>query len=123
MDARSAPQRIRRSHLVHKGANGRISTGAAVADPFRAVRPSATEPLAMPPQHRLWLHDHHGGTPLPPRAGEHDPKEAISWAELRAFTDTPQCSQLLTKRQVLKGDRSVSAAHQSDQSEEYDKRR
>jgi hypothetical protein len=76
----------------------------------------------MPPQHRCWLHDHQGGAPLPPRVGEQDPKEPIRRAELRAFTDTRQRGQLLTKRQVLKGNRSVSAADQTDRSEQYDKR-
>ena len=123
MDARRSPQRIRRSHLVHKGANGRIGPGTAGADPLRAVRPSPTEPLAMPPEHRLRLHDHQGGAPLPPRGGEQDPKQAIRWAALRALAGTCQDGQLLTKRQVLKGDRSVSAAHQADRSEENDKRR
>jgi hypothetical protein len=77
----------------------------------------------MPPQHRLWLHDHQGGAPVPPCLGEQNPKEPISSAERRLFTGTRQCSQLLTKRQVLKGNRSVSEAHQSDRSEKYDKRR
>ena len=76
----------------------------------------------MPPQHRCWLHDHQGGAPLPPRVGEQYPKEPISWVELRAFTDTRQRGQLLTKRQVLKGNRSVSAADQTDRSEDYDRR-
>jgi hypothetical protein len=77
----------------------------------------------MPPQHRLWLHNDQRGAPLPPSVGEEDPKEPISWAELWAVASTRQCGELLTKRQVLKGNRFVSAAHQADRSEEYDKRR
>jgi hypothetical protein len=76
----------------------------------------------IPPKHRCWLHDNQGGVPLPPRVGEQDPKEPITWAELRACRDARQSGQLLTKRQVLKGNRSVSAADQADRAEEYDKR-
>jgi hypothetical protein len=101
VNSRSSPQRICSTHLVHECANGCISAGAARADPLRAVRPAAAEPFAVPPQDRLWLNDHQGGAPFPPRFGEHDPKEAISWAELRAFTGTRQRRQLLSKREVL----------------------
>jgi len=44
----------------------------------------------MPPQHRLGLHDHQGGTPLSPHGGEQNPKEAIRWTELRPFTGPRQ---------------------------------
>ena len=77
----------------------------------------------MPPQHRVGLNDQQRGAPLPPRAGEQDPKEPIPWPERQACTRARQHGQLLTKGKVLKGNRSVSAAHQADRSEEYDKRR
>jgi hypothetical protein len=76
----------------------------------------------MPSQHRRWLHDQQGCAQLPPRVDEQDPKEPISWAELRAFTDTRQRGQLSTKRHVLKGNRLVSAEDQADRWEEYKKR-
>ena len=76
----------------------------------------------MPAQHRLGLHDDQGGTPLPPRFGEHDPKESIAHAELWAFDGARQCGLLLTERQVLKRDRSVSAADQRERSEHDDER-
>jgi len=118
MDARRSPQRIRGGHLVHQGANGRIRTRAAGAPPFRALRPAATEPIAVSPQHRLRLHDDEGGAPFPPGFAEKDPKEPIGWAEPWAFAATCQCGQLLTKRKVLKGDRLVSAARQDDRPKE-----
>jgi len=77
----------------------------------------------MPPQHRVGLNDQQRRTPLPPRAGEQDPKEPIPWTERQACTPARQHGQLLTKGKVLKGNRSVSAAQQADRSEEYDKRR
>jgi hypothetical protein len=77
----------------------------------------------MPPQHRLRLHDHQGGAPLSPPGGEQDPKEPIGWAEVRARTRSLQRGQLLTKGQVLKGDRAVSPADQPDGPKEDDERR
>jgi hypothetical protein len=101
------------SHQYWGGPGGSVSSGPPIGD--GAIGDATAAPSLV--------HDHQGGPPLPPPFGEHDPKEAISWAELRAFMGTRQCSQLLTKRQVLKGHRSVSAAHQSDRSEENDQRR
>jgi hypothetical protein len=40
-----------------------------------------------------------------------NPKEPIGWAELWTFIGTRQGGQLLTKRQVLKGNCPMSAAH------------
>ena len=50
-------------------------------------------------------------------------KRRSRWAELRALDGARQGGQLLTKREVLKRDRPVSAADQSDRSEENDERR
>jgi hypothetical protein len=58
-----SPDRICGTHFGHEGANGRISAGPAWAVRPRALCPAATSPLAMPPQHRVRLHDHQGGTP------------------------------------------------------------
>jgi hypothetical protein len=96
MDSRRSPRRICGRHFVHQCANGRIRTRAARAQPFRAVRPSATEPLAMPPSTVA------GCTTI--KAVRHSRDVLASWiqksrwAELRAFTDTRQRGQLLTKR-------------------------
>ena len=105
-----SPERICGRHPVHKCAMAAFVPGRPERGRFERSARSAAEPLAMPPQHRRWLHDHQGGAPPPPRVGEQDPKEPICWAELRAFTDTRQRGQLLTKPQVLKGNRSVSSA-------------
>jgi hypothetical protein len=56
--------------------------------------------------------------PVPPRLGKHDPEEPVSRAKLRSFAGARQSSQLLTKRQILKRNRSVTAADQADSSEE-----
>jgi hypothetical protein len=75
-------------------------------------------PLAMPPQHRLGLHDHQGGAPLAPPLGQEDPKESVPPTELWALTRSGQRGQLLTECEILERDGSVSATEQSDRSEE-----
>jgi hypothetical protein len=77
----------------------------------------------MPPQHRLGLHDHQGGTPVAPSLGEEDPEESVSPAELWAFDRSGQCRHLLPEREILERDSPVPSAEQSDRSEEYDQRR
>jgi hypothetical protein len=77
----------------------------------------------MPPQYRVGLNDPQRRAPLPPRAGEQDPEEPIPWTERQACPRARQHGQLLPKGQVLKGNRSVSAAHQTDRSENDDQRR
>ena len=96
---------------------------AARTCPCRAPRPLTTKPLAVPPHHGIGLHDHDGGAPLLPRLGEKDPKESVPRTELWAPGRTRQRGQLLTKRESLERDRPVSAADQSDRSEEHEQRR
>ena len=72
----------------------------------------------MPPQHRLGLHDHQGGAPLAPRLGQEDPKESVPATELWAPTRSAQRGELLTEREILERDGSVSTTEQSDRSEE-----
>src|SRR2546426_3396337 len=73
----------------------------------------------MPSDDRVRLHDDQGAAPVPPGFGEQDPKEPIARAKLRSFCCARQGGQLLTEREVLERDRPVSAAHQSDRSEEH----
>ena len=77
----------------------------------------------MPPQHRLGLHDHQGGTPVPPSLGEENPEESVSPAEPWPFDRSGQRGQLLPEREILERDSSVSPAERSDRSEEYDQSR
>ena len=74
----------------------------------------------MPPHHGVGLDDDQGGAPLPPPLGEEDPKESVPRAEFWALDRTRQRGQLLTEREILERDRPVSAADQSDRSEEYE---
>ena len=77
----------------------------------------------MPAHDGVRPHDEQGAPPVPPRLGEQDPEDSIALAKLRAFCGACQRSHLLTEREVLKRDRSVSAADQSDRAESYDQRR
>jgi hypothetical protein len=69
----------------------------------------------MPAQDGAWLHDDQGAAPVRPRLGEQDPKESIAPTNVRTFV-AGQRGQLLTERHVLQRQRTVSAAHQSDES-------
>jgi hypothetical protein len=81
------------------------------------------KPLAVPPHHGVGLDDDQGGAPLQPAFGEGDPKESVSGPKLGPCDGTRHHGQLLTKRKILKRDRSVSAAEESERSEEYEERR
>jgi hypothetical protein len=76
----------------------------------------------MPAHDRVRLHDDQGGAPISPRVGEQDPEQAISVAEWGTLGGTPEHRQLLTEREVLKRDSSVSTAEQRKESEQDDKR-
>ncbi len=71
---------------------------------------------------RVRLHNDQGGVPISPRVGEQDPEQSISVAEWGTLGGTPEHRQLLTEREVLKRDGSVSTAEQRDGSEQDDKR-
>jgi hypothetical protein len=68
------------------------------------------------------LHDDQGRTPVSPRVGEQDPKQAISAVEWGTLDGPLKHRHLLTQRQVLKRHRSVSTAEQREGSEQDDKR-
>jgi len=97
MDPRRAPQRVRRAHLVDERPNGRRGAGPAKMTVRRPVGPSPSEPLPMPTDHRLGLHDDQGRTPVPPGVSEEQPKQSISRTEWR----TPD--RALEHRQLFDG--------------------
>jgi hypothetical protein len=82
-----------------------------------------TKPLAVPSDHGIGLHDDQGGAPVPPALGEENPEQSVRRAELRTFPRARQRGHLLTECEILKRDRPVSAADQSERSEEYKERR
>ena len=68
----------------------------------------------MPTHDRVGLHDDQGRSPILPRLGEQDPEQSIARAEVRTPDRAAENRQLLTQRQVLERDGSVSASNQSD---------
>jgi hypothetical protein len=64
----------------------------------------------MPAHDGVRLHNDQGGAPISPRVGEQDPEQSISVAEWGTLGGTPEHSQLLTERAVLKHHGSVSTA-------------
>ncbi len=76
----------------------------------------------MPAHDRVGLHDDQGRSPILPRLGEQDPEQSIARAEVRTPDRAPENGQLLTQRQVLERDGSVSRTEQPECSKENDKR-
>jgi hypothetical protein len=68
------------------------------------------------------LHDDQGRAPISPRFGEQRPKQSIFRAQSRTSDRAPKDGQLLTQRQVLEHDGSVSATDQPEGPEQYDQR-
>jgi hypothetical protein len=81
------------------------------------------EPLPVPSDHGIGLHDDQGGAPVPPTLGEEDPKQSVRRAELRTFHRSRQHGQLLTERKIFQHDGSVPTADQSEGSEKHHQRR
>jgi hypothetical protein len=77
----------------------------------------------MPPDEGIGLHDDQGGAPFPPSLSEEDPKESVPCSEAWALDRARQRGQLLTERVIFQCDYPVSAADQSDRSEEHHQRR
>jgi hypothetical protein len=112
MDPWRSPERVRGGHLAHERANGGVGTRAARATPSRAPRPSPAEPLPMPSHHGVGLDEYERRAPVPPRFGQHDPKQPISRPELRTGDAASQRIELLAEREVFEDQLVMSAAGQ-----------
>jgi hypothetical protein len=77
----------------------------------------------MPPHDGVRVHDDERCAPTSPCAREADPKQAIARANLRPLAGARQRRQLLTQRQILQCDGTVSAAEQAEQPKDHDQRR
>ncbi len=116
MDPRRAPQRIRGGHLAHQGANGGIGSWAARTKSRRTPRPSPAEPFAMPSHHGVGPDEHERRAPVPPRLGQHDPKQPIAPPEMRTADRAFQRVELLAECEVLEDQFVMSAAGQGQRS-------
>jgi len=73
----------------------------------------------MPSHHGVRLDEYERRTPVPPRLGQYDPKQAISPPELRTAARTFQSVELLAEREVLEDQFMMSAAGQHQRADEY----
>jgi hypothetical protein len=64
----------------------------------------------MPTHDGVRVHNDQDVAPIPPRVGEQHPKQAIPVTERWPLDGPPERGQLLTEREVLERDGSVSAA-------------
>ena len=70
----------------------------------------------MPSHDRVGLDDHEGRAPVPPRLGQHDPKEAIPSPENRTRSRACQGMELLAECEVLEHQFVMPAAGQGKRS-------
>jgi hypothetical protein len=74
----------------------------------------------MPSHDRVRLNEHQRRAPVPPHAGQGDPKQPVARPERRAFGRPFQRPQLLPQRDVLQDQFVVSAARQREPTGNHD---
>jgi hypothetical protein len=76
VNARGAPQRVRRGHLADQRADLAID-GRATVSSSRAPSPAPSEPLAMSPDDSIGLDEHQGPAPVAPGIGHQDTRSRV----------------------------------------------
>jgi hypothetical protein len=76
----------------------------------------------MPTDDRVGVHDEQGGAPLSPDVGQQQPKQPIAGTEWGTLHRALEQCQLLTQRQILERDCSVSPTAQRERSKRDDER-
>ena len=89
MDPRCSPKRIGRTHLPNEFTNFPSHGGPPGCAAPTFPGPIQPEPFAVPSDHSLWLHDEQCGAPVPPKAGEPNPKYSIRRGETKPATLRP----------------------------------
>jgi hypothetical protein len=112
MNSGCAPQRVRRRHVTDEHADLLIYTWPAARSAVRSSGPSAAEPIAMPPDNGVRLHNHQRRAPVLPDPRQSDPKQSIATFEAGAVRGTFHRRQLLPQRQVLQDQFSMAAKRQ-----------
>ena len=72
----------------------------------------------MPPHDRVGLNEHERRTPVPPHAGQGDPKQPVAAPELRPDALASERVQLLAEREVLQDQFVMPAASQRQRAQE-----
>ena len=85
----------------------------------RAARPAAAEPIAMPSDDGVRLHDDQGGAPVPPTSRESQPKESVACPEA-ASRRSVEGRQLLPQRQVFQDQFPMAAERQRECADDHE---
>jgi hypothetical protein len=73
----------------------------------------------MPSQHGVGLDENERRAPVPPRVGQHDPKQPIPRPQVRTGARAFPRAELLAEREVLEDQFMMSAAGQRQRADEY----
>ncbi len=114
VNARRTPQRIRRGYLDDQSPQLRIQRWASGTVAAGATRPPSAEPLAMPADDGLGLHEDEGRPPAPPRAGQQDPEHPVTRTKPMLRNAALQRSQLVAQGHVLQEKIATPAADEAD---------
>ena len=112
MNSGCSPQRVRRRHVTDEHADLLIYRWPAARSAFRTSGPSPAEPVAMPPDNGVRLHDDQRRAPVLPDSRQGNPKQSIATFEARVVRGTFHRRQLLPQRQVLQGQFAMAAERQ-----------
>jgi hypothetical protein len=86
---------------------------------LRAARPTAAQPIAMPADDGVRLHDHQRRAPVVPTSREDHPKESVACPET-ASRRSVEGRQLLPQREVFQDQFPVAAERQHEGSDNHD---
>ena len=122
VNSRRAPQGVRGRHLVNEGADLRVKWWTAILSVMRASRPPAAQPVAMPPDDRVRLHDNQRRPPVSPSSRESRPKESVARPEA-ASRRSVEGRQLLPQGQVFQNQFPMAAQRQRECVDDHDEQR
>jgi len=104
LDARRAPQRILTGHAFDQPSDVGFDLRSADLAGSRLPPPDQFEALAMPSNYGVGLHNDQSGTPPRPEFRQRDPEDSITPAQARGFRLLLQNRELLSKREILRGE-------------------
>ena len=114
VDARCAPQGIRRGHLPDQGGDLGIDARTASGRPTRKLGPVLAEASALPSQDGVGRDDDQSLPPAGPDSGQADPEQTIDCAELRPGHRSLVDGELLAQGEVLEGELAVAAEEKGE---------
>ncbi len=103
LDPRHAPRAVFLRHPTDQRDDLWLDTRPAALIEPRLPTPEQLEPLSMPSDHRVRIHDGQARAPAVPDTGQQHLKHSVRSPELRALVATLKDSELLPEGQVLQG--------------------